>query len=141
MLTRRELFAGGIAGGLAAPAGAGEVQADREFQREIASGVQRLSSSVTRYVESSSLSYGPIAKLRDAQNVFLRSNSKFPDFCEIGINVFYEVYDWHVKHQQQMTIARQPPPDGRYAIQFMFTALVLRPEVDPNYIGVPFDKA
>jgi hypothetical protein len=32
-------------------------------------------------------------------------------------------------------------PDGRYWLQFMFTSMVLRQEVDPNHIGIPYDKA
>jgi hypothetical protein len=31
-------------------------------------------------------------------------------------------------------------PDGRYAMSFMFTTLVLRPEVDANYVGPAFDN-
>lgn len=140
MFTRREFFAGSALTGLASPPAAAAEQADGEAQRQMAQHLNRLTGSVTRHLESSLLSTGSIAKLRDSQNIFLRANSKFPDFCEIGIGVFYEVYDWHVRHQQQMVIARQPAPDNRYAIQFMFTALLLRPEVDPNFIGVPYDR-
>jgi hypothetical protein len=31
--------------------------------------------------------------------------------------------------------------DGRYAMAFMFTTLLLRPEVAPNFVSYPFDAA
>jgi hypothetical protein len=57
---------------------------------------------------------------------------------EVGTAVFFDMYDWHVKHRQQLAVTRQS--DGRYAMQFMFTFLVLRPDQDVNYIGYPYDK-
>ena len=41
---------------------------------------------------------------------------------EIGVDVFYDVYDWHVRHQQQIQITRIA--EQRLAIQFMFTQLI-----------------
>jgi hypothetical protein len=69
----------------------------------------------------------------------IRSAGKFPDFLEIGVDVFYQVYDWHVRHNQQIQITRVA--EQRFAIQWMFTQLILRWEQDPKYIGVPFDRA
>jgi hypothetical protein len=57
---------------------------------------------------------------------------------EIGVDVFYEVYDWHVRHQQQIQITRIA--EQRFAIQWMFTQLILRYEQDPKYLGIPFDR-
>ena len=53
--------------------------------------------------------------------------------------VFNQVYDWHLKYQQQLLINRGP--DSRYWIRYMFTTLVLRGEQDATYIGVPYDRA
>ena len=52
--------------------------------------------------------------------------------------MFYTIYDWHVKHQQQINIIRVG--EQRMAIQYMFTQLILRWEQDPAYIGIPFDR-
>ena len=57
---------------------------------------------------------------------------------EVGLGVFMDLYDWHVKNRQQLVVQRAP--DGRYWMQFMFTSLVLRPETEANYIGIPYDK-
>ena len=57
---------------------------------------------------------------------------------EIGTSLFYDVYDWHVRHAQQIQIIRLA--DQRFAIQFMFTQLIVRWEQDANYLGTPFDR-
>jgi hypothetical protein len=81
---------------------------------------------------------GPIALVRDRFTTHMRSAGKFPDFMEIGLNVFYAVYDWHVRYNQQIQVTRIA--EQRFAIQFMFTQLIVRWEQDPNFLGVPFDR-
>ncbi len=80
---------------------------------------------------------GPIATLRRNFDQFIRANGKFPDFCDVGTSVFYDVYDWHVRNRQQIIVTRQ---ESRYTIQFMFTTLLLRYENDANYVGFPYDN-
>jgi hypothetical protein len=143
MVSRRELITAGVAGTFtvapsadALPLGE-EQQADREGQREIARQIQNVEGVLRNAYLTSSLAHGVVAKLRGEMEQFLRANSKFPDFIEIGVAVFFELYDWHVKNQQQLTVTRL---GDRYAMQFMFTSLILRPEQDRNYVGIPFDK-
>ena len=144
MLSRRELITAGMAGGLAAPnvggavAAAAEQDQDLAVQREIARNLGDIEDVLRGDLQGSSLSFGYIAKLRALMEQFLRSHSKFPDYFEIGIGVFMDVYDWHVKNRQQLTVTRVA--DGRYTLQFMFSTLVLRPDQDPAYIGYPYDK-
>jgi hypothetical protein len=149
MLSRRELIAAGVAGSLSSSPGddvelppatepSAEHQADREGQREIARQVQSVVGTLSSAFLTSSLSHGFVVKLRQEMETFVRSNNKFPDFFDVGIGVFYELYDWHVKNRQQVTVVRMG--DGRYAIQFMFSSLILRPEQDRNYIGIPYDR-
>ena len=144
MLSRRELITAGVAGSLSAAPGAegstigAEQQADREGQREIARTIQTLERTLNSSTLPSSLGYGFVSKLRDSMEQFLRANQKFPDFIDVGAAVFFDLYDWHVKYSQQLVVTRVT--DGRYALQFMFTSLVLRPEQDRNYIGVPTDR-
>ena len=140
MLSRREVLSGGMVGGLARSASGAEQQAgDREGLRQIEKAIQDLESTLTREFSAVSLSVGPIATLRRAFELFIRSNGRFPEFCDIGIGVFYDVYDWHVRNRQPIVVVRQP--DNRYTIQFMFTTLVLRFENEPNFVGLPYDKA
>jgi hypothetical protein len=144
MVSRRELITAGVAGSLAAsPLGtaptAEEQQADREGQREIARTISGVEQVLRNAFHSPSLSYGVIELLRKEMVQFFRASSKFPEFIDIGLSVFMDVYDWHVKNRQQLVVTRGI--DGRYNMQFMFTTLVLRGEQDPRFIGIPYDKA
>jgi hypothetical protein len=42
-----------------------------------------------------------------------------------------------VRHRQAIEITRA---DNRIAIRFMFTWMVLRPEQEANFVGIPFDR-
>jgi hypothetical protein len=143
MLSRREILAGGLVGGLTSDAVDGRVaeqSGDREMGREIKNSIDAIKGSVDRAFNTLTFSgTGPIGQLRKNFEQFVRSNSKFPDFCDIGMGVFYDVYDWHVRNRQQILVVRQP--DNRYTIQFMFTTLMLRQENEVNFIGYPYDKA
>lgn len=149
MLSRRDLITAGVVGSLAPdtseaasdpPLVFEEQQApDRDGQREIARRIGDVSDVLRTEYQTSSLSHGIIAKLRADMEQFLRANTKFPDFIEVGVGVFIEVYDWHIKHRQQLTVTRQG--DGRYSMLFMFTTLILRPEQDRAYVSIPFDRA
>jgi len=144
MLSRRELITAGAAGSLAAspsgaaPVVAAEQEADRAGQREIARSIGAVEQVLRDAHFTSSLSHGFVDGLRKEMMQFFRGNFKFPEFIDIGLGVFMDVYDWHVKNRQQLVITRGI--DGRYNLQFMFTTLVLRGEQDPKYIGVPYDK-
>jgi hypothetical protein len=142
MLSRRELIGGGVVGSLAGPTGsdvAAEAQIDAATVKDIKDAINQVQSSIDRAFNTISLSNGYIVKLRELFEQFLRSNGKFPDFCEIGANVFYDVYDWHVRNRLPFNVMRQA--DNRYTIQFMFTTLILRFENQTNFIGYPYDKA
>ena len=141
MLSRRELLSAGVVGSLGADSAPGtetEQQAEREAQLEIARRISSVETAI-RGLNPLSLAQGPVAKIRGLMETHLRSASKFPDYMEVGVGVFFDMYDWHVKHQQQLVVIRQT--DNRYHMQFMFTVLILRPEFDANYIGTPYDKA
>lgn len=77
------------------------------------------------------------AKLRESMVPFLRAQQKYPDFIDVGYDVLHQVYDWHVHNQLAPNVGRLT--DGRYAIVYLFTRLVLRTDVTPDFIGVPYD--
>jgi hypothetical protein len=82
---------------------------------------------------------GPsIPYLRCRFMAHLKSAGKFPDYCEVGKQYFDEVYDWHVRHMQPIQMTRTA--ENQMVIQFMFTQLVLRSEMDETYCGQPYDK-
>ena len=148
MMSRREVVAAGVLGTLstaAAPvsAEAGQVQTPESMAltrglSNLASELNELNRLVMQGMVVPSLSVGLVGNVKSRIELYLKTSGKFPEFCDVGTSVFFEVYDWHVKHQQQIQITRMG--DQRLMIQFLFTQLILRWENDSNYIGTPFDK-
>jgi hypothetical protein len=114
---------------------------DQEVVAQQIKGLQgeiaNLSKTLEKALLGPSLSAGSIVDIREKLILHLRSHGKFPDLMEVGVNPFMEVYDWHVRHQQQIQITRV---SERFAIQFMFTNLVVRWDMDRNHIGTPYDR-
>ena len=148
MLSRRDLISAGVVGGLAPVAPAGAVAApvareeqqptERESLRDIATHLDEIHNVLHAEYQTNSLSDGIVSKLRGDMEQFLRANTKFPDFIDVGVAVFIEIYDWHIKNRQQLVVTRLA--DGRYTMQFMFTTLILQPQQDRNYVGVAHDR-
>ena len=60
-----------------------------------------------------------------------------PDFIDVGSDLWFAAYDWHVRWQQPITIARDAM--GRTTLALLQTALVLRPDSAANYLSLPYD--
>ena len=133
-MDRRHVINGGIFSGLAcliAPGSA--VAAQRSDDSAVAQAVGRLTDVLlsTRDVSPE------LARIRGQQRTFLKANQKFPDYLEIGVGVWENICDWHIRHQLPLTINRTT--DGRYTITVMQTTLILRPDQTDSYIGFGFD--
>lgn len=141
MISRREIVTAGMLGtlGTASPAIA-EIQQDVQTIREgfskVEEAMRSLKSATDEGLRGNSMNYGGVGSVSDKIKRFARLSGKFPDFCDIGLDIFYDVYDWHVRQQQQINIVRLS--DQRIAIQFMFTQLILRWENEPSYVGTPY---
>jgi len=146
MISRREVVTAGVLGSLAAGASASPAEAEqtgdvlvlRASLQDIKTQIEELKGHVFSGLVASSMSIGRVGQVKDRLEIYLKSSGKFPEFCDIGTAVFFDVYEWHVKHQQQIQITRLA--DQRLMIQFMFTQLILRWENDSNYISAPYDK-
>jgi hypothetical protein len=151
MISRREVVTGGVLGTLAgstadlsaeglmerakveaAQDDAGIIRALNQIDQEL----ERLNGVVDSTSRVTTGSY--LGEIRSRFTTHLRASGRFPEFMEIGVDPFYEVYDWHVRHQQQIQITRIS--EQRFAIQWMFTQLILRYEQDPKHLGIPFDR-
>ena len=145
MVTRREVMTTGVLGTLAGAtpdASAHTIQDDAATARvlgQLNSQLSTMNATLDRGLVGPGLATGVLADIRDRYTKHVRSAGKFPDFMEIGVNVFYDVYDWHVRNNQQVQLTRVA--EQRFAIQWMFTQLILRWEQDPNYLGIPFDRS
>jgi hypothetical protein len=138
MVERRNLMGGGLAAGFAALVAGGDAEAAAQSDGSgaaIASALGGVQSALTALYSGA---WGRINQLREQQRIWLRANHKYPDFIEIGVNIWDALYDWHVRYQQPINMTRSA--DGRYLMSFMFTTFILRPDQDANYIGPPFDN-
>ena len=145
MISRREVVTAGVLGSLTGAAASAEgsqsTQDDaqtRAVLNRLVQEMQRINATLDQGLRGPGLEAGPIGDIRTRLTTHLRAAGKFPDFMEIGTTIFYGVYDWHVRHAQQIQITRLA--DQRFTIQFMFTQLIVRWEQDPNFLGVPFDR-
>jgi hypothetical protein len=142
MISRREVVTAGVLGTLATGAAeASEGQSDAQLSASVRSLEDKLSElklSVEQGLRGNSMNYGNVGQVKAVIQKYAKVSGKFPDWCEVGLDVFYDVYDWHVRHQQQIQITRIA--DQRLAIQFMFTQLILRWENVETYVGTPYDR-
>ena len=160
MLTRRELVTGTALGAIATTASSFEAAAappnaashdvtpDAATQEVDNAAIRRIAEKTTEIdqtldnlssaVRSNSLAFGFVPRLRDAFTLYWKAHGKMPEFCEVGVAVFYDIYDWHVKNQLAVPVSRFA--DNRMAITFMFTLLLVRLDQADNYVGIPFDR-
>jgi hypothetical protein len=75
--------------------------------------------------------------VRTQQKTFLKTNQKFPDYIDAGIDAWCELYDWHVRNRQPINAARLS--DGRYGLTILFATVVLRPDQGASFIGWGYD--
>jgi hypothetical protein len=143
MVERRAVVGGGLVAGLTALMGESSAEAApapavTEDGQQISGSIDQLRRTFeSQFDQSYAALWRGVGRVRQQQRQWLRSTQKYPDFLDIGVDVWDNVYDWHVAHQQPLRMERAA--DGRYTMVFMFTTLVLRPEQAPDYVGFPFD--
>jgi hypothetical protein len=146
MINRRNVLGGSTLGGLLAAISAvpdAEASAEPVAAQEAASlrelgGAIRDLRDILREEIRRQYSFWELNPVRDATRPFLRANGKYPDFLEVGTDIWQQVYDWHVRFQQPLSASRTA--DGRYALVVMGTTLIMRVDVQPNYVGIPYDN-
>jgi hypothetical protein len=133
-MDRRAVVGGGLLS-VTALLGTGVAEgAQRDRQVDTARAVDDVRALLERHLERP---FAELAEIREQQRIFLKAGHKFPDFIEVGVNVWERLHDWHVRHQLPLTIARRE--DGRYTMTFMFTTLVLRPDQADGYVSFGYD--
>lgn len=149
MMERRRVIGGGVVAGVGGLLGSAlaEASADEAASPNAAAAgdgaleaaaIDRLRQAIERQFEACELGEcGHVERLRAVQRNWLASRQKYPDIIEVGVTMWERIYDWHLKHQQTPDARRLA--DGRYAMTFMFTTLLLRPDQPPDYVGPPYD--
>src|SRR5437773_7482109 len=119
MVHRRAVITGTVLGGAlsaltesveaAGPQSAQDRLVQDRLVEEIAKAVRSVRDEIERQY-----TFWEIAAVRDQLRTFLRANGKFPDFIEVGSDVWQQVYDWHVRFHQPIALGRTA--EGRYTI-------------------------
>lgn len=143
MISRREVVTAGVLGTLATAGGAEaaeaqEVETLRAGFKLLEDKLEDIQNSIDQGLRGNSMTFGNIGAVKSKIELYAKTGGKFPEYCEVGLTVFHDIYDWHARNQQPIQITRIA--EQRMAIQFMFTQLILRWENDTNYIGTPFDR-
>jgi hypothetical protein len=141
-MNRRDMLAAGLLGGFA-PTGEGEAQDQTDVI--LKSGLSGIDNSLDEFkntvdsgLRGNSMNFGGVGLVKNELQRYLKQSGKFPEYVDIGVSIFFDVYDWHVRNQQQIQISRLA--DQRMSIQFMFTQLILRWENAENYISQAYDR-
>jgi hypothetical protein len=105
---------------------------------QVAAAIESLRKSVEQQLDATKVGSSPaVMRIRQVQHTYLQSTRQYPPFIEVGIGVWDAIYDWHVRYQQPLDARRLD--DGRYAMTFMFTTLILRADQASDYVGPPLD--
>lgn len=146
MVSRRRALGGGILGAFAAVFGAGEpaaaapAAAPAQRDRDRDEGDERIAAAIDKLREEirTERQFTELGAVRDAQRTYLRINGKFPDYIEVGGDVWFGIHDWHVRWQQPLTVGRDAL--GRYTIVLNGTAVIMRADALGGYVGIPYDN-
>jgi hypothetical protein len=130
MLTRRTLLTSGVLAGT----GRDQGSSSRETDEKVVKVLEDIREQMRL---DSGASVPALGTIRLLQRDFLKGRGKFPDFIDVGIDVWEALLDWHVRTRQVPQVTRVA--DGRYAMAVFQTNLILRHDVQNNYIGQPYD--
>lgn len=134
MLSRREMLAGGLAAGSFTSSSdePGMQSSDDAYHSRILEELRGIRKAVS--VENATA----LAQIRAARRTFFKNSARFPEFVDVGFDVFEAVVDWLVAVQQPVNMSRLA--DGRYAVPLFATTVVLRSDFPDNYVGQGYDK-
>jgi hypothetical protein len=141
MMSRREMFGAGMLGTLAGGANETQDLGDKILKEGfdgLNENVEAVKTSIDQGTRGNSMNFGGVGAVKTEIQRWMKTSGRFPEYCDIGVAIFFDIYDWHVRNQQQIQISRNT--EQRLVIQFMLTQLVLRWENAENYVGIPYDR-
>jgi hypothetical protein len=153
MLARRRMLGTTLFGGLlgsaipaslsarsrtAAEAEAGPAEQSNQASERHLTEIADALKDIRKAIEASQGGFVEILPIRQKQMDYLKATNKFPDYIDVGLDVWFAVHDWHIKHLQQPALGRDA--NGRYTMSVMGTQLVMRPDLVPTFISAPYDN-
>ena len=136
IIIRSGLLAGLVAAALLAPfeATAGAQGSDAQ----IVQSLKDVESALRRLEVDRNAHWGQVRRVQEQQRTFLKAWHRYPQFIEVGARVWEGLIEWHVRERQELQVTRAA--DGRYVMSFMFTTLLMRPDLEDNYVGPGLDS-
>ena len=133
MFSRRELVTGGLAA--ATLSHTANLHASTSAGSDDNTGILNDILNQLRSMAARELLPGAreIEMVRQSQRTFLKQAGKFPDQIEVGLDVWERVIDWFVATRQPVDVVRLA--DGRYAIKYVTTNIVVKHELPENYVS------
>ena len=107
-------------------------------QRAVTAALHDIDSTLQQQAENLNAHWQVVRRVQKQQRTFLKSSHHYPEFIEVGARVWEGLIEWHVREEQTLNVTRAA--DGRYVMSFMFTTLLLRPDLDDNYVSIGFDN-
>jgi hypothetical protein len=140
MISRRRVLGSGLLGGVLGLAAGDRAEAAPAAQQISERAVERIAEAIAQLRTELQVQrqFTELTPIRDVQKVFLRANGKFPDYIEVGSDIWFGVHDWHIRWQQPLTLGRDGL--GRYTLMLNQTLVILRPDVLANFISQPYDN-
>ncbi len=104
----------------------------------MASALHDIDNTLQRQAENRNAHWRVVRQVQEQQRIFLKASHHYPEFIEVGVRVWEALVEWHVREQQTLNVTRVA--DGRYVMSFMFTTVLLRPDLDDNYVSTAYDN-
>ena len=142
-MNRRVAIRSGLLAGLgstamASPSAAAAAGADDAAQLAVAAALREIERTLQQQADGRNAHWRVVRQVQEQQRTFLKASHRYPEFIEVGARTWEALIEWHVREQQPLNITRAA--DGRYVMGFMFTTVLLRPDLDDNYVGFGFDN-
>lgn len=146
MISRRHMISGSALGGLlasvaprleAAPAAHAVAEPPQAAEAIAIQTVKESLDNLRKELNRQNM-FWELEAVRDPIRTYLRNTGKYPDFIEVGTDVWQLIYDWHIRHLQQFSVGRTS--EGRYTILLQATLCIMRTELPGQYIGPPYDN-
>jgi hypothetical protein len=145
MIPRRDVLSGSLVGGLLgtivapAPAEGAQSTTDAEALDKIVKALGGLQQEIRQQHDASQMfASDALSALRAQMRPYLRARRRFPPYFDVGYDIWVGVYDWLVVTHQPIVVTTLK--DGRYTLKVMLTTIILRSDVDGNYISAPYEE-
>ena len=128
----------GLGPSLSAPASEAAAGAQEGDSAVVAAALRDIERTLQRQAENRDAHWPVVRRVHEQQRTFLKSYHRYPEFIEVGARVWDGLIEWHVRERQTLNVTRVA--DGRYLMSFNFTTVLLRPDLDDNYVSFGFDN-